>query len=233
MKPPPFDYYAPESLDDARALLREHGDDAKILAGGQSLIPLLALRLARPAVLVDIGKIASLRHLTANGSLVIGAGVTQRQCELDPAVARHVPLLHEALPHIAHPQIRTRGTVCGSVAHGDPAAELPAVMLALDATITILGEAGTRSVPAEQCFVSYLETAVRPDEILLDVRIPLATGDRTVHAFAEISRRHGDFALAGAACTVDLDADTHVRRRRRAARCTPRTRRVRTRGACR
>ena len=148
MKSPPFDYFAPRSVDEALALLREHGDEAKVLAGGQSLIPILALRLAHPAVLIDIGGIDALRQLTSNGVLTIGAGVTQRRAERSAAVTAASPLLAETLPSIAHPQIRNRGTVGGSVAHADPAAELPAVMLALDAVMTIRGAAGTRSVTA-------------------------------------------------------------------------------------
>jgi len=210
VKPPPFEYLAPRSLDEALALLREHGDEAKVLAGGQSLIPILALRLAHPAVLIDIGGIDALGELGRNGVLTIGASVTQRRAERSADVASASPLLAESLPQIAHPQIRNRGTVGGSVAHADPAAELPAVMLALDAVMTIRGAAASRSVAAADFFRSYLETAIGPDELLIDVRVPIAAAG-VGSSFQEISRRHGDFALAGAATQVDLDSDGRVR----------------------
>ena len=211
MKSPPFEYFAPRSLDEALALLREHGDEAKVLAGGQSLIPILALRLAHPAVLVDIGGIDTLGELSRNGVLTIGASVTQRRAERSADVAAASPLLSEALPQVAHPQIRNRGTVGGSVAHADPAAELPAVMLALDAVMTIRGATGTRTVAAADFFQSYLETAIGVDELLIDVRVPIAAATGIGSSFQEISRRHGDFALAGAATQIELDADGRVR----------------------
>ena len=210
MKPPPFEYLAPRSIDEALAALREHGDEAKVLAGGQSLIPILALRLAHPAVLVDIGNIAELRAISANGTLSIGAAVTQRQAERTAAITAAAPLLAEALPLIAHPQIRNRGTIGGSIAHADPAAELPAVALALDATMVVRGQSGERAVPASDFFQSYLETAIAPDELLTAVQIPSAQGPGLGWSFQEISRRHGDFALAGAATQVTLDADGRV-----------------------
>lgn len=210
MKSPPFEYVAPRSVDEAVALLREHGDEAKVLAGGQSLIPILALRLAHPAVLVDIGGIDTLGEIAGNGMLTIGASVTQRRAERAPAVASASALLAEALPSIAHPQIRNRGTVGGSIAHADPAAELPAVMLALDALMTIRSTAGIRTVAATDFFRSYLETAIAPDELLIDVRVPIAAA-RVGSSFQEISRRHGDFALAGAATQLELDTDGRVR----------------------
>ena len=211
MKSPPFEYFAPSSVDEALALLHEHGEEAKVLAGGQSLIPILALRLAHPAVLVDIGGIGALGEIATNGLLTIGAGVTQRQAERSLAVTATCPLLTETLPSIAHPQIRNRGTVGGSVAHADPAAELPAVMLALDAVMTIRGTAGSRTVAAADFFRSYLETAIGSDELLIDVRIPVVATSGAGAAFQEISRRHGDFALAGAAARVELEPDGRVR----------------------
>jgi aerobic carbon-monoxide dehydrogenase medium subunit len=214
VKSPPFEYFAPSSLDEALALLHEHGDDAKVLAGGQSLIPILALRLAHPAVLVDIGGIVALGDIAANGMLTIGAGVTQRQAERSLTVTSTCPLLAETLPSIAHPQIRNRGTVGGSVAHADPAAELPAVMLALDAIMTIRGLTGTRTVAAADFFQSYLETAIAVDELLIDIRVPVVAATGAGAAFQEISRRHGDFALAGAATRVELDSDGRVREAR-------------------
>jgi carbon-monoxide dehydrogenase medium subunit len=204
LKPAPFTYHAPDTVEETVALLGQFGDESKVLAGGQSLVPILALRLASPAHLVDIGRVAGLDRLAANGTLGIGAAVTQRAVELSPVVAAWCPLLAEALPLIAHPQIRNRGTVCGSLAHADPAAELPAVMLALDAVMTVNGPRGARAVPASAVFVSYLETAVQPDELLVRVDIP-PWPDGAGWSFQEISRRHGDFALAGTAALVQLD----------------------------
>ena len=210
MKPAPFTYHAPTDVEAVLALLAEHGDEAKVLAGGQSLVPILALRLAAPAHLVDIGGVSGLGAITANGVLRIGATVTQRVAERSPQVASWCPLLGEALPCIAHPQIRNRGTVCGSLAHADPAAELPAVMLAVDATMTIAGPAGgARAVPARDFFVSYLETAVQPDELLLRVDVP-SWPSGAGWSFQEISRRQGDFALVGTATRLQLAADGTV-----------------------
>jgi aerobic carbon-monoxide dehydrogenase medium subunit len=203
VRPAPFVYHAPDDLDAAIALLGEHGDDAKVLAGGQSLVPMLALRLATPGHLVDLGGIAALSTLTFGHGLRIGAGVTQRALERSPDAASACPLLAAALPYIAHPPIRTRGTVCGSLAHADPAAELPAVMLALDATMIVRGIAGERAVPAGEFFSSYLETVIAADEVLVAVDVP-PWPDRTGWAFAEISRRSGDFAIAGVAALVTV-----------------------------
>ena len=211
MKSPPFDYLAPRSVDEALALLREHGDEAKVLAGGQSLIPILALRLAHPAVLIDIGGIETIGEIARNGALTIGAGVTQRRAERSAMVSSACPLLAATLPQIAHPQIRNRGTIGGSVAHADPAAELPAVMLALDAVMTIRGAAGARHVAAVDFFRSYLETAIAADELLVEVRLPAVDAPGVGSAFQEISRRHGDFALAGVATQVALDDEGRVR----------------------
>lgn len=203
MKPAPFDYHAPDSIDEAVALLAQYGDDAKVLAGGQSLVPLLALRLAAPAHLVDIGRIASLQGIGSHGE--IRAGVTQRQAEQSAALRTRSPLLVEALPYIAHTQIRNRGTVCGSLAHADPAAELPAVMLALDAVMCVLGPRGQRQIVARDFFESYLETTIGPDELLTQVTVPLwPTG--AGWSFQEISRRQGDFALVGCAALLRLDS---------------------------
>jgi aerobic carbon-monoxide dehydrogenase medium subunit len=211
VKSPPFEYLAPQSIDEVLAALREHGDEAKVLAGGQSLIPILALRLAHPAVLVDIGNVAELRKISSNGTLAIGAAVTQRQAERAAAITAAAPLLAEALPLIAHPQIRNRGTIGGSIAHADPAAELPAVALVLDATMVVRGQSGERTVPATEFFRSYLETAIEPDELLTAVRVAAVSGPGVGWSFQEISRRHGDFALAGAATQLTLDGEGRVR----------------------
>jgi carbon-monoxide dehydrogenase medium subunit len=206
VKSAPFQYHAPSTADEAIALLSEHGDDAKVLAGGQSLLPLLALRLARPSVLVDVGRVAELRGIDANGSLRVGAMTTQRIAERSDAVREHCPLLHRALPLIAHRAIRTRGTIGGSLAHADPAAELPAVALALDADLVVRGPSGERTVGAAGFFEGYLTTTLAADELLVEIRIPpMAAGSTST--FVEISRRHGDFALAGCAAAVAFGSD--------------------------
>jgi aerobic carbon-monoxide dehydrogenase medium subunit len=211
LKPAPFEYDAPDTVDEALDLLAEHGDDAKVLAGGQSLIPLMALRLARPARLVDVGRIVALQTIDANGSLVVGAGVRQRAAERDPDLARRCPPLAQALPLIAHIPIRTRGTIGGSVAHADPAAELPAVMLLTEAQLVARSRrAGERVVAAADFFEGFFETTLEPDELLVELRFPAWPG-RTGSAFDELTRRNGDFALVGAAAVVGLADDGTVR----------------------
>ena len=205
MKPAPFAYHRPASVDEALALLAKHGGEAKPLAGGQSLIPAMNFRLALPAVLVDLNRIATLAGIRSGADGVrIGAMTRQRAVERDATVTQHVPLLAEALPHIAHPQIRTRGTVGGSLAHADPAAELPAVMVALGATFELHSPRGKRLVAAEAFYTGLFTTALAPDELLVEIAIPRAASRRG-SAFAEVSRRHGDYALAGVAAVVALD----------------------------
>ena len=205
MKPAPFAYHRPASVDEAVSLLARHGGEAKPLAGGQSLIPAMNFRLARPAVLVDLNRIAGLAGIRPGADGVrIGAMTRQRAVERDATVAQHAPLLAEALPHIAHPQIRTRGTVGGSLAHADPAAELPAVMVALGATFGLHSPRGKRLVAAEEFYTGLFTTALAPDELLVEIAIPRA-GPRRGSAFAEVARRHGDYALAGVAAVVALD----------------------------
>jgi CO/xanthine dehydrogenase FAD-binding subunit len=206
VKPASFEYHRPEALDEALDLLAECGGDAKALAGGQSLVPAMNFRLARPEVLVDLNGISALAHIQreADGGLRIGAMTRQRAAERSDLVAREAPLLCEALPSVAHPQIRNRGTVGGSLAHADPAAELPAVMVALEARFVLRSRAGTRTAPAETFFVGPLTTDLRPDELLTEIRIPPpAPGAGT--AFVEVSRRQGDFALVGVAVSLALD----------------------------
>lgn len=204
MKPVDFTLHQPHTLDDAISLLAKHGDDAKVLAGGQSLIPLLNFRLARPEHLIDISRIASLATIKrTTDELVIGAMVRHAQAQTSPAVAEHAPLMAAAFPYIAHQAIRARGTVGGSLAHGDPAAELPAVAVALDATFVAVGPAGRRTIAAKDFFVTNLVTALNADEILTEVRFqppPPHTGT----AFDEVSRRRGDFALVGAGAQLTL-----------------------------
>jgi CO/xanthine dehydrogenase FAD-binding subunit len=197
MKPAPFDYVAPTSLAEVVEVLAEHGDEAKLVAGGQSLLPMMALRLARPSVLVDVGGVEALRRV--DGSAV-GAGVTQAALE---GAGVH-PLLDEVLPLVAHPAIRNRGTIGGSIAHADPAAELPACALLCEAALVAVGPAGERVIRAEDFFESYLTTALGADEVLTEVRFP--PFERTGFAFREVSRRHGDFALVGCGARVVVDA---------------------------
>jgi CO/xanthine dehydrogenase FAD-binding subunit len=205
VKPAPFDYYRPRSVDEALDLLAAHGPDAKPLAGGQSLIPAMNFRLATPAVLVDLNEVAGLSTLTANdGVLRIGGMTRHRTLECSEAVAHEAPLLAAAMPFIAHAAIRTRGTLGGSLAHADPAAELPAVMLALEAVFTLRSRQGTRTVAAGDFFAGLFTTALQAGELLTDAAIP-GRPPRSAYAFQEVARRHGDYALAGAAAAVSVD----------------------------
>jgi CO/xanthine dehydrogenase FAD-binding subunit len=205
MKPAPFEYVRPTSLDEALDVLHQRGDDAKVLAGGQSLVPMMNFRLARPAVLVDLNGLGDLAFIRpVDGGLALGAMTRQRTIEKSAVVRERVPLLAEATPWIGHLPIRTRGTVGGSLVHADPAAEYPAVMVALDAELTLARKGATRRVPAGEFFDTYLSTTIRPDEILTEIRLP-GTAPRAGVAFVEISRRHGDFALVAAGAVVDLD----------------------------
>ncbi|HEX7587968.1 MAG TPA: xanthine dehydrogenase family protein subunit M [Anaerolineae bacterium] len=205
MKPAPFKYYAPGSLPEALALMAEHGDDAKVLAGGQSLTPMMNFRLVRPSILVDLNRIAELSYVREQaGGLAIGAMTRQRQAERDPMIAKRAPLISETMPFVAHPQIRNRGTMGGICAHADPAAELPAVALALELEFKAASIRGERTVPAADFFIGLFSTALAPDELLTEIIVPPLPA-RTGYAFQEVSRRHGDFALAGVACALTLD----------------------------
>jgi carbon-monoxide dehydrogenase medium subunit len=204
VKPAPFDYHAPTTVDEAVGLLAEHGDEAKPLAGGQSLVPLLALRLTRFAHLIDLNEVTSLSTMSRQGDeFSIGAMVRQDQVEFEPDVASAVPLLARATPLIGHFQIRSRGTVGGSLAHGDPASEYPAVALALDAVFDIKGKDRARSVAARDFFAGTWTTCLEPDELLVAVRFPVA-GERSGFSIDEAARRHGDFAMVGCACAIGL-----------------------------
>ena len=204
MKLPPFEYEAPTTVADAVGLLAEHGDEASVLAGGQSLIPLLALRLARPAVLIDINGVDELSGVSAaDGWVAIGAMTREYVAEESETVADAVPLLAAALPLIGHEAIRSRGTIGGSLAHADPAAELPAVARALDAEFVVRGPSGERVIPAAQWFEGFLTTSRRPDELLLEVRFPTARPGTGI-SFQEVARRHGDFAIVGLAASLVL-----------------------------
>lgn len=205
MKPPPFEYRAPATLEEALGLLEELGEDARPLAGGQSLIPLLSFRLARPSHLIDLAGLSELTEVRSDGDrLVIGAMVRERAAERNELL-KAVPLLSHALPLIGHPAIRSRGTIGGSLAHADPAAELPAVAVATGAELVAESRArGRRAIGAGDFFTGFFSTALEPDEILVEVRIPPAPAN-TGSAFEEVARRHGDFAMVGAAATVRLD----------------------------
>jgi aerobic carbon-monoxide dehydrogenase medium subunit len=204
MKLPHFDYEAPTTVSEAVDLLAEHLDEASVLAGGQSLIPLLAMRLAHPAVLIDINGIAELCGVSAaDGWVAIGAMTREYVAEDSATVADTVPLVAAALPLIGHEAIRSRGTIGGSLAHADPAAELPAVARALDAEFVVRGQSGERVVPAAEWFEGFLTTSRRPDELLVAVRFPVAQPGTGI-SFQEVARRHGDFAIVGLAASLTL-----------------------------
>jgi carbon-monoxide dehydrogenase medium subunit len=206
LKPPPFEYVAATSLDEALSALAEGGEDAKVLAGGQSLIPLLSLRLAHPSLLVDLNGVAELGSLEqVDGSVVVGATVRHRTVERSDLVRKQLPLVSQVMPLIGHVAIRSRGTVGGSLAHADPAAELPAVALALGATFTVRSrDRGERTIAADDFFQGYFTTSLEPDEILCSVAFPTATA-LTGYAVDEVARRHGDFALVGAVAAVSVE----------------------------
>ena len=212
MKPARFDYHSPTSVDEATALLTELGDEGKVLAGGQSLIPMLALRLTSFEHLVDIGRVDGLRGIEQrNGSVWVGAGTTETEVGASDLVAQSVPLLSRVTPLVGHFQIRNRGTIGGSIAHADPAAEYPAVALALDADLHAVSGRGSRDIPAADFFTGLWSTALEPDEIVTGISCPVWSG-RCGYAVEELSRRHGDFAIAGAVAAVELDDDDRLRR---------------------
>jgi aerobic carbon-monoxide dehydrogenase medium subunit len=212
VKPASFEYHAPESVAEATSLLAELGEGAKLLAGGQSLIPMLALRLAVFEHLVDIGRIAELKGIERrDGELWVGAGTSDAAVEACAEVASAVPLLARATPLIGHFQIRNRGTLGGSLAHADPAAEYPAVALALDASMEVASPRGRRTIRAADFFEGLWSTSMEADEVLVGARFPIWNG-RCGFAVEEFARRHGDFAIAGAAIAVEIDEDDRIRR---------------------
>jgi CO/xanthine dehydrogenase FAD-binding subunit len=207
MKPPRFRYCAPNMLDEALALLDQYGEDTKVLAGGQSLIPLLNMRLAGPAYILDINHISELNYIEAeDGYLAIGAIVRQRQIERVSQAKEQHPLLLEAIQHIGHMQIRNRGTVVGSIAHADPAAELPALLTCLDGEVVAQSVHGERIMKAEDFFTGYLSTALHQSEMLTEVRFPWIP-PKSGWAFMEFARRSGDYALVGVAAVTTPDLD--------------------------
>ncbi len=207
MIPPAFDYHAPTSIDEAIALLGKHGDDAKILSGGQSLIPMMKLRLAAPAHVVDINRIPGLATLKeGDGHLTIGALVRESDLEESETIRARYPLLHDASRHIADPLVRNLATVCGNLAHGDPANDHPAVMLALGAVAVARGPRGRREIPVTEFFTGVFSTALRPDEVLVEIKVPVPP-PRSGGAYLKLERKVGDFATAGVAVQLTLGAD--------------------------
>ena len=208
MKAPDFAYACPASLDEALDLLAAHGDDAVPLAGGQSLMPTLNMRLSAPALVVDIGRLDALKGIALDGERVrIGALTRHADVLASPVVQRHLPLLAEAVSHVGHVAIRNRGTFGGSIANADPAAETPACAVALGATLVLASRSGRREVAAADFFQGLFQTTRRPDEILVEAHVPVQPAGR-VAAFAELARRHGDFAVVGLAATARVEGGT-------------------------
>ncbi|HEY5670047.1 MAG TPA: xanthine dehydrogenase family protein subunit M [Anaerolineales bacterium] len=206
MKPAPFEYFAPTTIDEALVRLGEYGYEAKVLAGGQSLIPMMNFRLAQPSVIIDLNKVNDLFYILPNddGGLRIGAMTRHNQVELHPLVAEKAPLINEAMPNIATVQVRSRGTFGGSIAHADPSAELAAVSVALEGSFLLRNLQGERWVPAEEFFIGLFTSALEPDELLIEAQIP-PIPERTGFALVELARRPHDFALVGVAVQVTLD----------------------------
>jgi CO/xanthine dehydrogenase FAD-binding subunit len=204
MKPAPFEYHAPDSLEQALELLEKHRDAAKLLAGGQSLVPAMNFRVAQPSMLIDLNRLKELAYVHEDECLLIGAMTSERTLEFDKLIAKRSPLLHEAVPNIAHPQIRNRGTIGGSIVNADPAAELPVLMLALDARLKALSISGERWIDAKDFFVGMFTTALEPNEVLTEIEVPILQ-ERTGWSFMEVAPRAGDYALMGVAVLVTLD----------------------------
>jgi len=208
MKPAPFKYYAPTTIEEALSLLAEHGYDAKVLAGGQSLIPMMNFRLVQPAILVDLNNIPELAYINPdeNGGLRLGAMTRHHQVEISPLVEKRAPLIHAAMPKIAYPQIRTRGTFGGSISHADPSAELVSLSVALDGKFRIRSQDGERWVPASEFFLGLFTTVMEPGELLMEAALP-PMPVRSGWSLMEVARRPHDFALIGVAAVVTLDAN--------------------------
>ena len=215
MKPAPFEYFAPTSVDEVLANLAEYGYEAKVLAGGQSLIPMMNFRLAQPSIIVDINKITDLSYIRENegGGLSIGAMARHYQVEHNPLVAARGALIADAMPQIATVQVRSRGTFGGSLAHADPSAELAAVSVALDGSFLLRNQRGERLIPANEFFVGLFTSVLEPDELLLEANFP-AVPERTGCALVEVARRPHDFALVGVAAVVTLDQGDRCQRAR-------------------
>jgi carbon-monoxide dehydrogenase medium subunit len=205
MKPAPFEYFIPDSIEQALELVREHGDVAKILAGGQSLVPAMNFRIHQPGVLIDLNRVPELGYIREDGNVIrVGAMTRERQLEFEDLITKRTPLLHETVPFIAHPQIRNRGTIGGSLVNADPAAELPVLMLALDTRLKARSVSGERWVDAKDFFVGMFTTVLTPDEILVEIELPVMP-PRTGWSFMEVAPRAGDYALMGVAALVNFD----------------------------
>jgi carbon-monoxide dehydrogenase medium subunit len=205
MKPAPFEYYAPDSIEQAVDLFSQHNGDAKILAGGQSLVPAMNFRVMQPSVLIDLNRVAELSYIREEGNVIrAGSMARERHLEFDSSIEKRTPLLHEAVPFIAHPQIRNRGTIGGSIVHSDPAAELPVLMLALNARLKARNKSAERWIDAQDFFVGMFTTALEADEILVEIELPFMPS-RTGWSFMEVAPRAGDYAMMGVAALVTLD----------------------------
>lgn len=205
MKPAPFDYHAPDSLEQALDLMHQHAGEAKILAGGQSLVPAMNFRVVQPSVLIDLNRVGELSYIREEGNVIrVGSMARERHLEFDSSIAKHTPLLYEAVPFIAHPQIRNRGTIGGSIVNADPAAELPVLMVALSARLKARNASSERLIDAQDFFIGMFTTALEPDEILVEIELPFAS-PRTGWSFMEVAPRVGDYAMMGVAALVTLD----------------------------
>jgi CO/xanthine dehydrogenase FAD-binding subunit len=211
MKPAPFEYHSPDSLEQALDILGQSADDAKILAGGQSLVPAMNFRVVQPGALIDLNRVTELSYIREDGDLIrIGAMARERHLEFDPSIAKRAPLLTEAVPFIAHPQIRNRGTIGGSIINADPAAELPMLMIALNARLKARNASGERWVDAQDFFAGMFTTTLAPDEILVEIELPFQA-PRTGWSFMEVAPRAGDYALMGVAALVTVDKNGKCR----------------------
>ena len=205
MKPAPFEYHVPDSIEQALDLMSQHADEAKILAGGQSLVSAMNFRVIQPSVVIDLNRVAELSYIRAEGDVIrVGSMARERHLEFDSSIAKRTPLLTEVMPHIAHPQIRNRGTIGGSIVHADPAAELPVLMLALSARLKAKNISGERWIDAQDFFAGMFTTAIAPDEILVEIELPFMPA-RTGWSFMEVAPRAGDYALMGVAALVTLE----------------------------
>lgn len=205
MKPAPFEYHAPDSIEQALGLMSQHAGEAKILAGGQSLVPAMNFRVAQPGVLIDLNRISELSFIREDENVIrVGSMARERHLEFNSSIEKHTPLLHEAVPFIAHPQIRNRGTIGGSIVNADPAAELPVLMLALSARLKAKSMSGERWIDAHDFFAGMFTTALTPDEILVEIELPFML-PHTGWSFMEVAPRAGDYAMMGVAALVTLN----------------------------
>ena len=211
MKPAPFEYHAPNSIEEVVILKSQYGDDAKFLAGGQSLVPAMNFRIVQPSVLIDLNRARELSYIREEGNVIrVGSMARERHLEFDASIKKYAPLLHEAVPSIAHPQIRHRGTIGGSIVNADPAAELPVLMIALNARLKAKNTSGERWLDAKDFFAGMFTTALEPDEVLVEIELPFAA-PRTGWSFMEVAPRSGDYAMMGVATTVTLDENGKCR----------------------